>query len=216
MHTKAIAVGGEKGRKWTATPRGPHKKTESIPLIDVLKMLDLADKSEEAEKIISGGMIEVDGKPVKDSKYGVGLMDVLSIPKTKENFIVTTAKKGFTLKVVGSSKTKLCRVIGKRTLTGGKTQLNLHDGTNLISDKKVKVNDTIVLELPGRKLKEVIPYEAGNHVLVVSGRHRCEKGVVKEVLPGTAARKSLTAIGDFKTLTEYVFVIGKDKPMVEV
>ena len=65
-------------------------------------------------------------------------------------------------------------------------------------------------------LKEIINYAAGNFALIARGRHRGISGEIKEILPGTAARKSLTTIGDLQTPTQYVFIIGKDKPQVEL
>jgi ribosomal protein S4E len=52
--------------------------------------------------------------------------------------------------------------------------------------------------------------------MIYSGRHRGGNGIIKEITAGTAARKSLTTIGDIQTLTDYVFIIGKDKPQVEL
>ena len=217
MHTKRTAAGQEKGIKWTTTPRGPHRKAESIPLGRIMINLGYADKTREAHAIIVGGMAQVDGVVRKDKNYGVGLMDVVSIPKVKKDVRLVTSKAGIVLKDIDPKEAKIkpCKIIGKRTLPGGKTQLTLHDGTTILCDKKVAVNDTAVLESPGRKLMEIIPYETGNQAVIVSGRHRGYKGELKEVVKGTAARGSLTKVGDIQTLTEYVFVIGRDKPVVD-
>ncbi len=216
MHTKRIAVGKGKGIKWIITARGPHKKSESLTLTEVLKRLGLADITSEAKKIIAAGEILVDGRKIKDHKYGVGLMDTISLPMLKTNYLVSTSKHRLELVKAKSAKTKLCKVIGKRLLAGGKIQVNLHDGTNVLYDKPIKVNDTVVLENPDKKIKEVIPYDIGSQVMIVSGRHRGEMGKIKEVLAGTANRDSLTTVDEIKTLTDYVFVVGKDKPAVDL
>ena len=218
MHTKSIAVGGVKGKKWTVTPRGPHPKSESMPLLSVLRDLKYADNAVEAKKIIVKGMILVDGKKVKNPVHGVGLMDSISLPTIKKNYRIMPVKHGLIPKEIHEkdTKVKLCRVIGKTLLSGNKLQLNLHDGTNILSDTKVKVGDTVVLEVPSRKIKEILPYEKGATAVVVSGRHRAQSGAIKEIVAGDAARKSLTTIGERQTLTEYVFIIGKDKAQVEL
>jgi small subunit ribosomal protein S4e len=218
MHTKRIAVGGDKGIKWTATPKGPHKKDACITLSKMLQNIGYADNSREAKTIIVGGSVQVDCTVRKDLNYGAGLMDVIYIPQLKKGYRVVPEKNGLVLKEVSEKdgKTKLCRIIGKRLLPKGAVQVSLHDGTSLITDKKMSVGDTAVVEMPSRKIKEILPYDVGSVAVVVNGRHRGVNGKIKEITPGTAARKSLTTIGDSQTLTEYVFVIGKDKAQVDL
>jgi len=218
MHTKRIAAGGAKGIKWVATPKSSHKKGESIPLVSILKDLGYADKSDEARKIVVLGEVMVDGKKRKDKNFGVGLMDAVSIPKIGKNYRVVAEKNGLVLREISETEAKLkpCRVIGKKTQAKGKIQVTLHDGTTFLTGKPMKVNDTVVLELPEKKIKEIIPFAEGNTVFIFSGRHRGKTGTIKGVEEGTAGRRSLTTVGDFKTLTEYLLVIGKDKPVVEL
>jgi|WetSurMetagenome_2_1015567.scaffolds.fasta_scaffold355841_2 small subunit ribosomal protein S4e len=218
MHTKRIAVGGLKGIKWTATPHGPHKKSESIPLVDVVRGLGYVDNAREARKIIVGKLVQVDGEACKDMNFGVGLMGVVSMPLIKKHYRVLPAKKGLVLKETSAkdAKIKLCRVIGKTVLPKGAIQVTFHDGYTMKTDKKMSVNDTVVFELPERKATETIPYAAGNQALVFKGRHSGDNGQIKDVVAGMASSKSLTTIGDFQTLTEYIIVTGKDKPQVEL
>jgi small subunit ribosomal protein S4e len=216
MHTKRIAVGGVKGIKWTATPRGAHRKSEAKPLVSILRDLGYADNAREARKIIVTGKVEVDGIPRKDQNYGAGLLDVVSIPSIKKSYRIIAEKNGLVLKETSKgANLKPCRVTGKKILPKGKVQITLHDGTTILTDKAA-VNDTVVLEMPQRKIKEIIKYEQGNFGVVVRGRHRGHSGQIKEVTKGTAARPSLTQIGDQQTLTQYIIVLGKDKPVIEL
>jgi len=218
MHAKRISAGHVKGTKWASAVRGPHERKESITLIELVKGVGLADKAVEANKIISSGKVLVDGKPMKEPRHGVGLMDVVSIPELKKHYRILPEKNGLVYREIkeADAKLKLCRVTGKTVLAAGKVQVNLHDGSNILTDKKLAVNDTLVLTLPDRKLKDVISYGAGTHALVVRGRHRGEQGKVKEVVAGDASRRSLTTVGDFQTLTDYVFTLGADKAVVNV
>ncbi len=218
MHTKRIAEGGHKGIKWTATPKGPHRKDACMTLANILKSIGYADNSSEAKTVIVKGNVQVDGVVRKDQNYGAGLLDVVSIPMIKKNLRIVPEKNGLVIKEVSEKecKTKLCKVTGKRLLPKGLMQITFHDGVSVISDKKVSVGDTVVVEIPSKKIKDVIPFEEGCTAVVVSGRHRGKQGQVKEITKGTAARKSLTTIEDTQTLSEYVFVIGKDKPQVEL
>jgi small subunit ribosomal protein S4e len=218
MHTKRIAIGGVKGIKWVATPRGPHKKTQSKPLVSIIKELGYADKGTEARKIIIWGMVEVDGVKRKDKNFGAGLMDIISLPKIKKHYRVVSEKNGLVIKDISEkeSKIKVCKVIGKKLQPQGKSQITFHDGYVLITDKKIKVDDSVVFDLPERKIKEIIPYQVGVKAIVVNGRHTGHHGEIKEIIEGSAQRKSQTKVGDTQTLTEYIFVIGKDKPVIEL
>ena len=219
MHTKTISIGLDKGNKWTSTVRSPHKKAKSIPLIIVVRdILGYANNAREAKKIIREGKIHVDKKVVLDHKFGVGLMDTIEVADTKDHFVVLPNNKGIYLKNVKDhdTKRKLCRVIGKKVLDKGKLQYNFHDGSNIISDKKFKVNDTLVLDLPSRKIASSVDYAKGCQGLIVAGRHTGQTGTVEDIQEATTSRKSLTKVGNIQTLTEYVFAIGKDKPLIEV
>ena len=73
---------------WITRPRpGPHPIERGIPLLVVVRdMLGYCDTAIEARRIIGNREIMVDGRIVTDPKRPIGFMDVVSIPKTKENF----------------------------------------------------------------------------------------------------------------------------------
>ncbi|MFC2162450.1 30S ribosomal protein S4e [Candidatus Altiarchaeota archaeon] len=217
MHVKSITK-GIKNKKWAVAPRGPH--AESIPLLSIVRdVIGYADNAREAKDIIRKSHISVNGRPEKDHKHGIGFMDVLSIPETKESYRVLTGSKGLYLKDITAKEQnlKLLRVNKKTILSAGRIQLNLHDGTNIITDKKdVKVNDTLLVEIPSLKIKEKVEYAKGNFALIFKGRHGGKTGTITDVVVGTPTRKSLTLIEDIQTLTEYVMVVGKNKPLIAI
>ncbi len=237
VHTKRIAAGYGKKHKWVTTPNpGKHKKEDSIPLMLVVRdILGYADTSREAKKIIHDGLIFVDKKPRKDPKYGIGLMDVIDIPKANKHYRAILSKKGPTLsefqKEFGAmnlrskfilkdidereSNIKLCKIMNKTLLGKGSIQLNLHDGSNILAGKNsYNAGDTIIFDLQNRKITDVIKFEKNNLAMIVHGRHKGNSGKISEIIDGTITRKSLTRIGDFQTLTDYIFVIGKDEPLI--
>lgn len=220
MHTKRIAAGYGKKPTWVTTPRGPHPKAESIPLAIVVRdILKYADNAHEAKYIIKNGMVLVDKVVRKDPKYGVGLMDVVEVPKTGQCFRVMPTKKKYSLKQIDATESNIkpCKIIGKRIVSKGRIQINLHDGTNLLVEgNEYKTKDTVVLELPSKKIKDTIKFEKGNFALICRGRHVGESGVIKEITPSTMVQKSLTEVGDLRTLTDYVFVVGRDKSIISI
>ncbi|MBN2014557.1 MAG: 30S ribosomal protein S4e [Candidatus Altiarchaeota archaeon] len=220
MHTKRLAAGYGKKPKWIVTPKGPHGIGESIPLTLIVRdILGYADNAREANRIIRNGLILVDGKTNRDPNYGVGLMDVIEIPKTNECFRVLPARKRFTLKPIKKEEAgiKPCKIIDKKVVKKGRIQLNLHDGSNILVDEdNYKTRDTVILELPDRKIKDLVKFDKGSVGIIVKGRHRAESGSIAAISKGSEIQKSLTEIGEFHTLTDYIFVIGKDKPLIEI
>jgi len=76
-----------KTRKFIVSPRGPHPKDISIPLLVLIRdVFKLAETNKEARKIIKKGEILVDGRKMKDPKFGVGLLDTIEIPALKKVF----------------------------------------------------------------------------------------------------------------------------------
>jgi small subunit ribosomal protein S4e len=221
MHTKRIAVGYGKENKWVATPNpGAHPRNESIPLLLIVRdILGYADTSKEAKKIIHDGLVSVDKKARRDHKYSAGLMDVIEIPTLSKHYRLVPGKKGLELKEIDEkdSNIKPCRIINKTKVRGGKTQIALHDGGTILADTdEYKTNDTLVIKLPERKMSETIRFEKGNLALIYKGRHKGMSGKIKDIIPATATRKSVTTLEDMQTLTEYAFIIGSDKPVIKI
>jgi small subunit ribosomal protein S4e len=81
----------------TRPSAGPHKRRESIPLGVLLKnRLKYALSRQEAMKIVKDkeGLIKVDNKIRRDPRFPLGIMDVVSIEKTGENFRILYDTKG--------------------------------------------------------------------------------------------------------------------------
>lgn len=123
--------------KWVVKPKpGPHPSTQALPLLLVVRdQMGLAKTRKEARAIIGKGHVEIDGKPRLEEKFPIGLMDILKIPSTNKTYrVIPTLKKGLTLHGTKAeeSKFKLCRIENKTTIKGGRIQLNLHDGRNIL------------------------------------------------------------------------------------
>ena len=74
---------------------------------------------------------------------------------------------------------KICKIIGKKILRGGKVQINLHDGKNFLYGEG-KVNDSVLVDLKKNKITKILPLKKGAFVFVISGKHTGEKGKVIE------------------------------------
>ncbi len=216
-----------KGKVWAPrTVPGAHPKEKSVPLLVVIRdMLKKADNAREAIKIIKEGKVLVDGRVIKEPKFGVGFMDVVSIPLIEEYYRVLYDKKGrIVLEQIDESEKdfKLCKIRNKTILKKGRLQLNLHDGRNQLADNDVyKTGDVIKITIPEQKIVKHIPLEKGSLVYLSGGKHAGITARVKEILPGTMTRKPIVVLEsedgkEIRALKDHAFVIGKDKPEVKV
>ncbi len=216
-HTKSIAKGKGKSRRWTQTPTpGAHAKLDALtPLTVIRDLLQLADTTREVKHILRSGAFSVDKKTVKHLHQPLGLMDSVELPALKKQYRVVPTKKGLALVDIPEKEAsfKPCAITGKTLVKGGSIQINLHDGTNLVAEKdEHAVGDTLILTLPDRKIKQSLARKKGHTALIVAGRHAGSTGTIKEVTPRTATRPSQAEIGDLETLTDYLFVIGEKEP----
>ena len=213
---------------YTTKPRaGAHAVTRALPLATVLRdALKVATSAREARTAISAGKVLVDGRPVKDAKFAVGFMDVIHIPDLKRAWRVTLDHKARLRVVEVDAKDagwKLCQVTDKTTVKGGQTQLNLHDGRNLLVKKDdYKTGDVLRLEVPDQKITGHFPLNEGAQVFVVGGQHAAEVAPVGTIEVTRSHKPNLVHLKDgdrsFTTIKDYAFPIGdkKNLPKLEV
>ena len=214
---------GKKGNKWiSSTFPGPHNKEGSLPLgILIRDILKLVDNSREGKRVLSEGKILVDGIPRKDLRFPVGLFDVISIPSINEAYRVLQDEKGrLTLhKLNETNVNKLCRINNKTVLRGGKVQLNLSDGTNILGSNEYGTKDSLILSIPDKQIVKHLKFTVGNLAMVVGGQHSGELGKIKEIREVKSSRHNTVMISgdhDFETIEDYVIVIGEDKPEIRL
>ena len=76
---------------------------------------------------------------------------------------------------------KISKIINKKTLKGKKTQLNLSDGRNFLSEIKCKVNDSVLVNLKDRKIENCLELKENSKAIVFEGKHAGKKGVIKKI-----------------------------------
>ena len=205
-----------KTQTWTVKPSpGPHPLNDSISLMLVVRdELSLCDTAAEARYIIGQHQILVDGKAVTNYKYPVGFMDVISIPKLKEHYRVMLDVRG-KIKLVPiteeESRWKLSRIENKTTVKGGKTQLNLHDGRNiLLKENQYKTCDVLKIELTTQKILGVYSFEKGNVAMLIGGKHVGRLATIQDRKVTRSPMPNVVDFEEFSTSQEHVFVVGKE------
>ena len=227
-HMKRLAVPRswsvpKKEKKWATKPRaGPHPTERSLPLLMVVRdQLGYADTNREAKRIIGAAEVHVDGKPTRDHKRPVGFMDVVSFPKINENYRMLFDKKG-KLRLVkidkAHAKWKLARIENKSTVKGGKLQLNLHDGKNILVEKnEYKTGDVLKLSLPSQDIMASYELGRGNIAMVIGGKHSGEVSIITEYTVTQTSQDNPVEFKDgFSTGKSHVFVIGKKTPEIKL
>jgi len=208
-----------KGIKWIARPLpGSHPMKFGLPLVVIFRdLLNYAKTTKEVKNILNNQEILIDGIRRKESRFMVGLMDVISIPKTKTFIRILLSKKGkitFIHIPKEESNIKPCKIIGKTSIKG-KIQLNLFDGKNVILDKdNYKLNDTVLVEMPSQKIKETFKFEKGSSVYLIGGKHVGEIGTIQDIKGHIIVYKRDNST--FETLKGYAFVVGKEKPVIKI
>jgi len=208
---------------WVPKPvPGPHSADECIPLSIVVRdLLKLADNAREAKRILYEGKVLVDGKIRKDPRMPVGIFDVISVPLLNQQHMMLKDTRGmFYLSELEPGKMrKLARIDNKTTIRGGRQQINLSDGSNIVSENDVKARDSLVLSIPEKQIEDRIEFKVGNLAMVVGGKHSGQTGKIKEIMIVKSSRPNRVVIAgkdEFETIADYVYMIGKEEPAINL
>jgi small subunit ribosomal protein S4e len=215
-HLKRLSTpwaGQKKSNKYIAVPRGSHPQENSLPLVVVIRdILKFADTASEVKKVVFGGKVLVDGRVCRDINRGVGLFDVISFPSSEKAYRIIIKNKPMVIEIPFSeSKVKLCRITNKTVIHGGKLQLNLHDGKNIITDRTDCLsNDSVLIDLPSQEIKECIKFGPGCLIMTKRGEIVKIKNIEK------CFNKRIILDGEKETAFRDFIVVGIDKPVIKV
>lgn len=221
---------------WTAKPKpGPHPVSSCLPLLLIVReVLGLARTRKEAKIIISKEKIKVDGKTRREELFSVGLMDVISIPEVERRYRILPSEKGLILHPIGEEEEgfKLCRIENKILVEGGHTQLNLHDGRNVLIQVKdprkpeedtYETFDSLKLNIPAQEVVGHMKLTDGASAIVIGGKNlgRHGKIVAIEKKRGQKRKNSLVTIEDargkrFQAIMDFTFVVGDTQPWMSL
>lgn len=214
-----------KDKRFVITVRpGAHSKHFSIPSAVFLRdTLKIVSSLREAKSAIYGGKVSVDGVKRKSLHYGIGLMDVVELENVAETYRLVPLDGAILkpIKIDDSEKTKkLCRVVSKTSIKGDKIQIGFHDGRSLISDQKINVGDTCVMQVPEQKILDVVKFEKGCQAIVIQGINAGQVGTVEEIKEGTFVLPKMASmkLGErqIEIPTDIIMAVGKDKPVIQI
>jgi small subunit ribosomal protein S4e len=202
---------------------GPHPKSRAYPLGMVLRdLLNFADTAHEADRILKLDNVKVDGIVRRDSNYSVGLMDVLELSNGQAYRLIP--KNSALLAPVAIDEAekamKPVKVRSKTIIKEGRIQYGFHDSKTIISDQKLRVGDTCIIDLPKVRIRNNIPFENGSKALVITGENAGRVGTIDDIKDGifSLPKRALVSFDDksVELPVEMVMVVGVDRPVIKV
>lgn len=199
---------------------GPHKINYQMPINVILRdLIGVVKTTKEAKFILHNKDCLIDQIMCHDYRRPAGIMDVISILSTGKNYRMSiNTKNTLVLNEINEkeSKLKLVKIKSKTNLKQNKVQLNCTDGRNILVDdiKKYAIGDSLLIELPTQKIQEHIKLENKALVLLVSGTHVGEVGVVENV-DGKLITIKMEK-GTYTTKKDFAFVLGNGKPVINI
>lgn len=203
---------------WSVTPTpATHKKQDSIPMLIVLRdYLKLGDKEREITRVLNNNMVRVDGKIVKDRRFPVGFMDVLTIENMENEYIIMYDLKGKLVVRINSPENKgvkLSKVVKKTIIGNNKIQLGFHDGKTITTDRKdIHTSDVLLVKVPELEIVDVLKLADGDKVFITGGSHVGELASIKSIEVKKSSVKNMVHLNEgFSTIKDYMFVVGTPK-----
>ncbi|WP_435175852.1 30S ribosomal protein S4e [Halorussus sp. AFM4] len=199
---------------------GPHGE-EGVPLLILLRdVLGYVQSRKEARYALDQGNVLVNGDENVAEDRPIGMFDIVAFTEREEYYRVFPDEGGrlaLTPIDADAAGSKLGKIEDKTKVAGGRTQLNLHDGQNLlVEDDEYGSGDSIVVDNEDNEVVAHFPYEEGSLVTAVRGAHAGDVGEVAEiqVTPGSGSNnvivERLDGEGTFETVEEYVVVIDEN------
>jgi small subunit ribosomal protein S4e len=197
---------------------GPHGE-DGVPLLVLLRdVLGYVASKKEARYALEQGNVLVNGDENVAEDRPIGMFDILGFAERDEHYRVFPDEGGrlaLTPIDEDAAGSKLGKIENKTTVAGDRTQLNLHDGQNLLVDEdEYSAGDSIVVSNEDSEVVAHFPYEEGSLVTAVRGAHAGDIGEIEEiqVTPGSGSNSVTVATDDgtFETVEEYVVVIDEN------
>jgi small subunit ribosomal protein S4e len=205
----------------TKTAPGPHNANAMPIAVWLRDHMDYARNMKEVKQILGQNDVIINGKPCRDPKMGIGIFDIIALPKSNKYYRILRDRNGRHVSVeidAEAAKTRLCKVKNKTTVTGGKVQLNLRYGANILADNTYKSGDSIVISLePETRFKIVdhFPFAVGNMAMITGGRHSGNIARIIDIvkMPGSVPNKIILEDEKtgtrFDTIAPYCYMVGK-------
>jgi small subunit ribosomal protein S4e len=122
-----------------------------------------------------------------------------------------------------AAQSRLCKIDNKTIISGGRVQLNLRYGANILADNTYKPNDSIVISLKPEdrfKILDHFPFATGNMAMIIGGQHSGKVARIVEIVktPGSVSNRitleDVETKTRFDTITPYIYMVGRETPAI--
>ncbi|PIN93539.1 hypothetical protein COU54_02560 [Candidatus Pacearchaeota archaeon CG10_big_fil_rev_8_21_14_0_10_31_24] len=169
-----------KGTKYIVRALDHHNN--AVPVLMALRdMLKVARTAKEVNEMLKDKLIKVNNIIVTDNRHSIKLFNVLQADKAY--FLTLSFNGKYIFEETKDSSIRLCKVINKTILKNKITQINFHDGTNMLTKDKLNVGDSVYID-NSRKIKKIISLTKGAEVLVIAGKYSGTRGKISEIVDG--------------------------------
>jgi len=209
------------------TAAGPHNASAMPMAVWLRDHMGIALSMREVKRVLKSRAVLVNGAVCTDPKMGVGVFDIIALPSIDKYFRILRGKRGDIVSIpitAEAAQSRLCKIADKTIVKGGKVQLNLRYGANVIVDTQdYKPKDSVVLSLMSENKFEItdhFPFAEGNMAMVIGGRHSGKIGKITkiDVTLGSTPNHVTFEEGDtgevFDTIENYVFMVGREVPAI--
>lgn len=165
-----------KNNTYVSTVKGSRSRENAIPANVFLRdVTEYAETDKEAKQIVENGDILRNGERLRDVKQGIGVLDLVQLPKAEENFRVL--RDGKDLKFVPTEDERTAAKIVDKKVEDDEFVYHLHNGENFRSTTEYQTGNTLLL----KEGEQEIELEEGENVLVMSGKHAGETAELEEI-----------------------------------
>ncbi len=162
-----------KGSKYVAMARS-HLR-EAVPVVIAIRdMLNLAKTAKEVREMIKQKKLKVNGRMVVELNESIQLFHILEADKAYQ---LSLSPAGRFIFVETKAKDRLAKILGRSLISGGKIQIHLHDGTNIIGKKEHAVQDSLYLDISNKPVKHVA-FGKGSKVFATAGKYIGQEGKI--------------------------------------
>ncbi len=166
-----------KGNKYLA--RASSHVWNSVPVVIAVRdMLNMAKTAKEVREMIKAKILKINGRNVEDYRESIQLFNIFHAGKDYVLTILPTKKFAFEESKV--KELRLCKVTNKKILSKNTIQLNLHDGSNILSKDKISVGDSLYIDFSS-KIKKHVSLAKGEKVFIMSGKYTGLEGKISNI-----------------------------------
>ncbi len=166
-----------KGTKYVA--RALSDLENAVPVVIAIRdMLKLARTAKEVNKMIHEKMLKINGRVVRDPRESIKLFNLFQADKVYFLSLLPTGK--FFFEEAKHKDMRVCKIINKKLIKNNLIQVNLHDGSNVLTKDKMVVGDSLYIDLEG-KIKKHVPLEKGKEAIVIKGKYSGSKGKMESI-----------------------------------